>query len=369
MRADGCGDRRTSCPTTCRRPTGRRRRRTRPGDLGHAVRAEHALADAAAPGRWRVTVVGVARRGHRRAPGWRPVDRGEDPAVAGAAAQVAGDRLADLEVVGRGVAVEEVVHGHDQAGRAEPALHGARHRRTPAARPTAPPGRRRALDGGDRAVAHRVGREHEARAHQHAVEQHRARPALALLAGVLGAGQAEPLAQHVEQALADPRVVDVVRSPLTSQARSSGAGSAARAPTRPLMRTLAGSPAGRAHRSRGGGSRRSSGGRRSAGPRPPPCRRTSRPSWVVERRRRRPSRSGGDPRLGVGRAQRHGADRAEAAAHACGRRGRPPARRGDRDHHGVAGADLQELLRAAQLRHPHRGDQLARLAAPCASAR
>ena len=54
------------------------------------------------------------------------------------------------------------------------------------------------------------GRQHQARAHQHAVDEHRARAALALLARVLRPGQAETLAQHVEQALADPGVGNVV---------------------------------------------------------------------------------------------------------------------------------------------------------------
>ena len=54
--------------------------------------------------------------------------------------------------------------------------------------------------------------------HEHtssAVHQHRAGPALALLAGVLRAGKAEPLAQHVEQALSQPGLGDVVLRPLT----------------------------------------------------------------------------------------------------------------------------------------------------------
>ena len=48
--------------------------------------------------------------------------------------------------------------------------------------------------------------EHEARADERAVEEHGARAALALLAGVLRAGQAELLAQREEQALAAPDV-------------------------------------------------------------------------------------------------------------------------------------------------------------------
>ena len=48
------------------------------------------------------------------------------------------------------------------------------------------------------------------RAHELAVDEHAARPALALLARALGAEQPEPLAQHVQQALADPGVAHVV---------------------------------------------------------------------------------------------------------------------------------------------------------------
>ena len=51
----------------------------------------------------------------------------------------------------------------------------------------------------------------EARADELAVEVDRAAAALALLAGVLGAGQREPLAQHVQQALALPDAVDLAR--------------------------------------------------------------------------------------------------------------------------------------------------------------
>ena len=146
---------------------------------------------------------GVIAPSARREP--RDLDGLEDAAVAGAAAQVAGDRLAHREVGRRRVAVEQVVHRHDEAGRAEPALHRAGLDE-------------RALHVGHRAAfvglqpfdGHDLGadgrrREHEARAHEHAVDEHRARAALALLAAGLRARQPEPLAQHVEQALTEPR--------------------------------------------------------------------------------------------------------------------------------------------------------------------
>ena len=55
-------------------------------------------------------------------------------------------------------------------------------------------------------VAVGLRREHEARADERAVEQHRARAALALLARVLRARVAELLAQREEQRLALPAV-------------------------------------------------------------------------------------------------------------------------------------------------------------------
>ena len=67
----------------------------------------------------------------------------------------------------------------------------------------------------DDLVAVRLRREHEARAHELAVEEHRARTALALLARVLRAGKPEPLAQREEEALPLPDV-GLGRSPLTS---------------------------------------------------------------------------------------------------------------------------------------------------------
>ena len=72
------------------------------------------------------------------------------------------------------------------------------------------------LDGHDVAVDG-AGGQHQARAHERAVDGDRARAALALLARVLGAGQAEPLAQHVEQALAQPGVGDLVLDAVDEQ--------------------------------------------------------------------------------------------------------------------------------------------------------
>src|SRR5437879_12998902 len=65
---------------------------------------------------------------------------------------------------------------------------------------------RDALDGHDLAAVG-LSTQHQARAHQRAVEIDRARSALALLACVLRAVKPKPLTQHVQEAFARPRVV------------------------------------------------------------------------------------------------------------------------------------------------------------------
>src|SRR5919197_603784 len=66
---------------------------------------------------------GLGRRSrfatHRRA---RLADRGDDVVVAGAAADVALERMADLVVAGVALAGQEVGRRHDHAGGAETAL-------------------------------------------------------------------------------------------------------------------------------------------------------------------------------------------------------------------------------------------------------
>ena len=115
-----------------------------------------------------------------------------------------GERLADL-VVGRARGVlEQVDRRDDQARRAEAALHGAGGDERLLHAMQLPSGGD-ALDGDD-LVAVGLRSEDEAGADEGAVEQHRARAALSLLAGVLRAGQAELLAQREEKALATPDV-------------------------------------------------------------------------------------------------------------------------------------------------------------------
>ena len=147
-------------------------------------------------------------------------DRVEDLHVAGAAAEVARQRLADLVVARLRAVLEQVGRRDDEARRAEAALHRARldERLLHAVQPVAVG---EPLDR-DHVVPVRLRRQHEARAHEHAVEQHRARAALALLARVLRARHVELLAQRVEQRLALPAVglaldaVDAQRDPHAS---------------------------------------------------------------------------------------------------------------------------------------------------------
>ena len=129
----------------------------------------------------------------------------EDLLVAGAAAEVAGERLADLVVAtGRGVRASRSAAATTSPGVQKPhctapaSTKACLHRVEPVA-VGEPLDRRHVVTVGLR-------REDEAGADEHAVEQHRARAALALLARVLRARVAELLAQREEQRLALPAV-------------------------------------------------------------------------------------------------------------------------------------------------------------------
>src|SRR6266581_4915688 len=137
-------------------------------------------------------------------PGGRParrqLDGVDDLGVPGAAADVAGQRLADLEDARLWHAPQQVVRRHHQARSAEAALDGA----------TLDEG---LLDTGgidalnrDDPSAVGLAAEHEARADQHAVEIHGTGAALSLLASVLRTEETEPLAQDIQQTLARPHV-------------------------------------------------------------------------------------------------------------------------------------------------------------------
>ena len=148
--------------------------------------------------------VHAARVGH---PVRRQPHGVQDLLVPRAAAEVAGQRLADLGVGGVRLPGQQVVGLHQQPGGAEAALHRPRldERLLEGVQVVA---LREALDRADLAALGLAGGD-QAGADRHAVEVDGARTALALLAGVLGPGQAHPLAQDVEQALALPDVVDL----------------------------------------------------------------------------------------------------------------------------------------------------------------
>ncbi len=139
------------------------------------------------------------RRGRQRAVHHvaRQFHRLEDLLVAGAAADVAAEPLLDLLVAHEGVGADGAGRRHHHARDAIAALAGAglvegllenAH--------LAGPGQvLHRLDG--RAL--HLGGRHEARLHQHAVDEHRARAALARPAAFLGAGQVQVVAQEIQQ--------------------------------------------------------------------------------------------------------------------------------------------------------------------------
>ena len=115
-------------------------------------------------------------------------DRLDDLRIAGAAADVAGDRLDDLLARRRGFFDEQRVRGEDHRRRAIAALHAVGFaERILHGRQLARP-RRQPLDGGD-GIAVGLHREHQAGAHRRAVDQHRAGAADAVLAAGMRAGE------------------------------------------------------------------------------------------------------------------------------------------------------------------------------------
>ena len=129
----------------------------------------------------------------------RERDRLDDLRVAGAAADVAGDGVDDLGARGRRVVGQQRMGGEDHRRRAVPALHAVGlAERVLDGRELARAGRH-PLDGGDLYAVGLHG-EHQAGAHGHAVDQHGAGAAHAVLAAGMGAGEPEPVAQAIEQA-------------------------------------------------------------------------------------------------------------------------------------------------------------------------
>src|SRR6266513_4997240 len=127
------------------------------------------------------------------------LDRLEDLLIPGAAAKVARNGFLDSFPVGHSFFVEERFRGHQDPGGAVAELRGAEvgDSRLQGMQLRAAA---EALDRFHRAAL-ALGGQHQAGKLRCAVDQHGAGAALAQLAAVLGAGEAEVLAQHLEQRL------------------------------------------------------------------------------------------------------------------------------------------------------------------------
>jgi hypothetical protein len=129
----------------------------------------------------------VGRAAHRR----------NDLAIAGAAAEIAGQTALDLVVCRVRLLIQQCARRHDHAGNAKAALHrafvneGLLHRIKPAG--AFEPFNR------DNLVPVGLAGQNQTGVHRAAVEQNRARAALAFATAFLGAGQAAVVAQHIKQ--------------------------------------------------------------------------------------------------------------------------------------------------------------------------
>ena len=338
-RADAASGRRAS---PARRPARRRRRRRRCRHLRRAVEPRGARADRA-PG-W------PAARRSSAAPSAAAQHRLDDLAVAGAAAEHAGERVSTSASVGCGLRAQQRRRRHQHARRADAALRRAvREERACSADslPLAQP-----FDGGDRA-AFALAAGDEAGADRLAVEQHRAGAAIAGVAADLGAGQAELVAQHGRQprtaarrpTTGAPLTVkrsrrDAVMPPPSRLRRSANASAAAQRARQDLARRVAPIGGAAAHvvdRRQRGEVR----GRRSVGERATP----------------RARRSVGFERRQALRHRRAGADRDARIGDPAVVADRDPHRRhGDRDDQIAPRAELEEgrAPRQRVLRHADR---------------
>ncbi len=139
--------------------------------------------------------LGSARFAAQRARG--VLDRLDHFRVAGAAAQVAGKRIADLLHAGVGYFIEQRLGRQDHAGPAEAALQRRMLLERLLQRMQFIPGRE-PLDGQHLAAVGLTG-QHQAGVDRLAVHEHGARAAIADVAAELGAGQVELIAQEPEQ--------------------------------------------------------------------------------------------------------------------------------------------------------------------------
>ena len=147
----------------------------------------------------------------------RRFDGLEDLLIAGAAAQVSGERLADLVARRVGVLVEQRLRRDQEARRAVAALRGAEVGEGLLQRMQAAVGHQ-AFDGLDLAAV-ALDAEDQAREHRLAVEQHGAGAALAELAAVLGAAEVRDPRAAPRAASCTARTRPRSASPLTVSAR------------------------------------------------------------------------------------------------------------------------------------------------------
>ncbi len=161
----------------------------RAGQLGDAVGLHGARADRPARLRRGDRDLALGRREHRL----------DDLAVAGAAAQHAAERV--LDVAGRRVAIarEEIARRHEHARRADAALRRA-VREECLLQPIEPAIARERFDRRDPPPVD-LRRRNEAGAHLFAIEEYRARAAIARIAADLGAGEAQTVAEEVGETL------------------------------------------------------------------------------------------------------------------------------------------------------------------------
>jgi hypothetical protein len=122
--------------------------------------------------------------------------RGHDAGIAGAAAQMAADDVADLGLAGRRRTGEQGRQRHQQTRRAEAALQRVMLAERDLQRRQRAVGPRQAFDRIDPAAVG-LHRQAQAGARGHAVEPHRAGAAHAVLAPDMGAGFAQLVAQEV----------------------------------------------------------------------------------------------------------------------------------------------------------------------------
>jgi hypothetical protein len=156
------------------------------------------------------------------------LDRFEDLQIAGAATEIAGQRLLDARPRRVRLAIQQRLGGHENSRRAVAALRGAKVGEALLQRVQLPV-LDEPLHGDDPPVLALRG-QRQARQHRLVVDEDGAGAALAELAAVLGAGEPQVLAQHLEQRLVvvDERVdgfaVDVHRQPQLPRFRAIGHG-------------------------------------------------------------------------------------------------------------------------------------------------